>query len=235
MTARQNTTRNNYVADCLESLTPNSGESVEYCKGLVSGLLSGLLSSGLNHSQAYQVIADRLPDDYRPEGIPESYREMIQHRRPEVTVDEQRQLYVIPAAGGYSCLGFDVLIRQNNDVRAWLRENGRTAQDITPDLRGTLKAYAIYRETMRQGESLHRKTGKRCNADLIPQLTGLEGKRVEVVDRRGEARRFWLGKSTGWFPVHLEVARRDSSGGSAVTGAPFQSVRIVSDSRGQQP
>ena len=236
MTTRQNTTRrNNYVADCLENLAPDSGASVEYCKGLVSGLLSGLLSCGLNHSQAYQVIADRLPGDYRPEGLPESYREMIQHRRPEVTVDQQRQLYVIPAAGGYSCLGFGVLIRRNNDVCAWLRENGRSAREITPDLRGTLEAYAIYRETMRQGETLHRETGKRCNADLIPQLVGLEGKRVEVVDRHGETRRFWVGKSTGWFPVHLEVTRRDSSGGGAVTGAPFQSVRVVRNSRSQQP
>jgi len=216
-----------HVADCLENLSADSPHPVEYCKGLVSGLLSGLLSFGLTHSQAYQAIADRLPDDYRPEGIPESYRELIQRWRPEVTVDRERRLYVIPAPGGYSCLGFDVLIRRNNDVAAWLRENGRTARDIPPDLCGTLEAYAICRETMRQGESLHRETGKRCGADLTPQLVGLEGERVEVVDRHGQTRCFWVGKSTGWFPVHLEVARRDSSGGAAVTGAPFQSVRIV--------
>ena len=225
-------TRNTYVADCLEDLTPDSGASVEYCKGLVSGLLSGLLSCGLNHSQAYQVIADRLPIDYRPEGIPESYREMIQHRRPEVTVNEERELYVIPAASGYSCLGFDVLIRRNNAVCERLRENGRKARKVSADLRGTLEAYAVYRESMRRGEALNRETGKRCNADLTPQLVGLEGNRVEVVDRYGETRRFWVGKSTGWFPVHLEVARCDSSGGGAVTGAPFQSVRIVPNSRG---
>ena len=228
MTRHRNTTRNNYVADCLENLSADCLQSVEYCKGLVSGLLSGLLSSGLTHSQAYQVIADGLTEDYRPEGIPESYREMIQHRRPQVTLDEGRQLYVIPVAGGgYSCLGFDVLIRRNNAVCEWLRENGRKAQEISADLRGTLEAYAIYRETMRRGEALNRETGKRCNADLSPQLIGLEGKRVEVVDRHEETRRFWVGKSTGWFPVHLEIARRDSSGGAAVTGAPFQSVRIV--------
>jgi len=223
---------NNYVADCLENLAPDSGASVDYCKGLVSGLLSGLLSCGLNHSQAYQAIADRLPIDYRPEGIPESYRKMIQQRRREVTVNEERELYVIPAARGYSCLGFDVLIQRNNAVCEWLRENGRKAPEVSADLRGTLEAYTIYRETMRRGESLNRETAKRCNADLTPQLIGLEGKRVEVVDRHGETRRFWVGKSTGWFPVHLEVARRDSSGGSAVTGAPFQSVRIVRNSRG---
>ena len=228
MTKTMTTTqRNNYVADCLENLAPDSGASVDYCKGLVSGLLSGLLSCGLNHSQAYQVIADRLPDDYRPEGIPESYREMIQHRRREVTVHEERELYVIPSADGYSCLGFDVLIRRNDAVCKWLRANGQSAREITPDLRGTLEAYAIYRETMREGETLNREMGKRCNADLTPQLIVLEGKRVEVVDKCDETRRFWVGKSTGWFPVHLEIARRNCSGGVAVTGAPFQSVRVL--------
>ena len=85
------------MADCLENLSADSPHPAEYCKGLVSGLLSGLLSCGLTHSQAYQAIADRLPDDYRPEGIPESYRELIQDRRPEVTVDRERRLYVIPS------------------------------------------------------------------------------------------------------------------------------------------
>ena len=145
----------------------------------------------------------------------------------EVTVNEERELYIIPEAGGYSCLGFDVLLRRNNAVCNWLRENGHNVREIPPDLRGTLEAYAIYREIMRQGGAFNLEMDKRCNADLTPQLTGLEGSRVEVVDRYGETRRFYVGKSTGWFPVHLEIKRCDSSGGGAVTGTPFESVRIV--------
>jgi len=59
---------------------------------------------------------------------------------------------------------------------------------------------------------------------LTPQLVGLEGYRVEVVTTYGETRRFIVGKSTGWVPRHLEVARRDSMGG---TGAEreYASVR----------
>jgi hypothetical protein len=49
---------------------------------------------------------------------------------------------------------------------------------------------------------------------LSPQLLGLEGCRVEVVDVHGEKRRFWVGKSTGWAPRHLEVATTRSLGGS---------------------
>ena len=50
--------------------------------------------------------------------------------------------------------------------------------------------------------------------DLTPQLIGLEGYRVEVVTTYDEKRRFIVGMSTGPKPIHLEVPRRDSAGGS---------------------
>jgi hypothetical protein len=52
-------------------------------------------------------------------------------------------------------------------------------------------------------------------SDLSPQLTGLEGWRVEAVTTYGETRRFYVGKSTGWRPCHLEVLTRRSRGGMA--------------------
>jgi hypothetical protein len=61
-------------------------------------------------------------------------------------------------------------------------------------------------------------------SSLSPQLTGLEGWRVEVVTTYGETRRFYVGMSTGWQPVHLEIARRDSSGGGAAD-REYASVR----------
>lgn len=62
-------------------------------------------------------------------------------------------------------------------------------------------------------------------SDLTPQLTGLEGWRVEVTDRNGEKRRFYVSRSTGWRPCHIELLRRDSMGGMAVFGAPFAEIR----------
>ena len=50
-------------------------------------------------------------------------------------------------------------------------------------------------------------------SDLTPELIGLEGWRVEAVTTYGETRRFYVGRSTGWKPIHLDIARRDSSGG----------------------
>lgn len=49
---------------------------------------------------------------------------------------------------------------------------------------------------------------------LTGQLVGLEGWRVEVTDEDGAPpRRFYVGRSIGWRPCHLEIARRNSRGG----------------------
>jgi hypothetical protein len=144
-----------------------------------------------------------------------------------VTVNAEQELYVIPCGDGYTFLGFDVLLARHNAVAAWLRNEGLQADDLPRETRGTMPAYHAYTTLMDRAASYCRQNNRRCPAELTPQLVGLEGKRVEVVDRYGERRRFIVGKSTGWLPCHLEIARRDSSGGPAVTGAPPQSVRIV--------
>lgn len=51
-------------------------------------------------------------------------------------------------------------------------------------------------------------------SDLSPQLVGLEGWRVEVVSNYGEKRRFIVGRSTGWQPIHIELKNKNSSGGA---------------------
>lgn len=61
---------------------------------------------------------------------------------------------------------------------------------------------------------------------LSPQLVGLEGYRVEVVDQFGETRRFIVGRSTGWRPCHIEVKRRSSWGGIGADRT-YQSVKVL--------
>jgi hypothetical protein len=54
----------------------------------------------------------------------------------------------------------------------------------------------------------------RDKSDLTPQLVNYEYWRVEVVDNPGDRpRRFWVSRSTGWRPVHIEIKRRNSHGG----------------------
>jgi hypothetical protein len=70
------------------------------------------------------------------------------------------------------------------------------------------------------------KERRRDNSELSQQLIGKEGWRVEVVTRYGERRRFIVGRSTGWKPIHLEVKTRRSLGGMAAE-SDYASVRMV--------
>lgn len=142
-------------------------------------------------------------------------------------IDTERELYVLDHGSGYSCLGFDVLQERANGVVRWLKANNVPAVSIPEGWRGTAAAYELYDAAMKAGADLYKRTKRRCDAELTPQLIGHEGKRVEVVDKYGDTRRFIVGKSCGWCPCHLEIARRNSTGGGAVTGAPFKSVRFI--------
>jgi hypothetical protein len=149
----------------------------------------------------------------------------------EVTTNPEQELYVIPCnvgrRQGYTCLGFEVCLRRASAIAAWLRQEGQPAEDVPADLRGTLDAYHRYCDLLVRAGEYCRQNDKRCPVELTPQLVGSEGRRVEVVDCCGQRRRFIVGRSTGWLPCHLEIARRNSSGGPAVMGTPFQSVRVV--------
>lgn len=140
----------------------------------------------------------------------------------QVTVNKDQELYVIPAGhGGYSCLGFEYAEARRLKVLAWI---GRKPEPVKV---GTLEAYYAYNNAMMEGLAHHDATGQRCPAELVPELVRHEGRRVEIVDSYGEARRFIVGKSSGWMPCHLEIERRNSLGGCAVSGAPFKSVRVI--------
>lgn len=133
-------------------------------------------------------------------------------------------LYVIHFEGGCSTLGFDRVMELGNLLAA---EMDRWDLTPLPAERGTMQAYDKYRMLSDLVFQKHRQTGYRSRVELTPQLIGLEGKMVEVVDCHGEKRRFVVGKSTGWIPCHLEISSRRSSGGPAVMGTPFRSVRVV--------
>lgn len=122
---------------------------------------------------------------------------------------------------GYSCYGFDVLDRRAKAVAKWSK--------VLPPISepGTAEHFADCARIMEYGAKYAQNTNTRCDAELTAQLIGLEGKRVEVKDCYGETRRFKVGKSTGWLPCHLELANVRSSGGGAVTSAPFKSIHVV--------
>jgi hypothetical protein len=69
-----------------------------------------------------------------------------------------------------------------------------------------------------------------CQHGLTTALIGLEGKRVEAVTNDGETRRFWVGRSTGWRPCHLEIKTRRSSGGGPADSS-YRNVTVIHDGR----
>ena len=146
--------------------------------------------------------------------------------KKRVTSNRKMKLFCIPeSGGGYSCLGFDVLETRANALACELAAKGIMVEDPKP--RGTLARYAQYRGLCEVAREINIRTGWRSSSELTPQLIGLEGKRVEVTTADGEKRRFQVGKSTGFIPIHLQIARRNCHSGMAVYGAPFKSVTVV--------
>lgn len=127
-------------------------------------------------------------------------------------INREQRLYVLPCGDGYSCLGFDVCKRRTAAIAA---EIGRP--DLAPPARvGTVKAFKTYQAAQRAAHEYYTRTGKKLEAELIPALKGYEGLRIEARYPDGSKRRFYVGKSTGWIPCHLEIMRSNSHGGGAV-------------------
>lgn len=139
----------------------------------------------------------------------------------EVTLNNEQDLYVIHEGKGYTCLGFDVCIKR---TVALCNELGEPVNNLS---RGSLDTYNEYLRIIEVAKQKHNATGWRSESELIPEFIGKEGERVEVVTSWGEKQRYYIGKSTGFIPCHLEIKLRNSSGGSCVTGHPFQSIKFL--------
>lgn len=135
-------------------------------------------------------------------------------------------VYVLRCGGGVSCLGFAVCDKRTAGVAQWLESTGYKGKIAPSAPTASPQAFARYVAVMAAGAAHSRATGARCPAELTPQLIGLEGKRVEVTDSDGEKRRFRVGKSTGWSPIHLEIEGRANGGGAAYL-APGATVRVI--------
>ena len=137
-----------------------------------------------------------------------------------VTIDATQCLYVTTTDGGaVSCLGW-----RNAADRTTAIANELSRPDLLPtaEALGTLEGWEQYIRALHVAEYCGRSLA--CN--LTPQLIGLERRRVEVRSHSGETRRFWVGKSMGWIPCHIEVHNRRSLGGPPAE-CSYLSVRVV--------
>lgn len=157
--------------------------------------------------------------------------------KTEVTANQESRLYIIPCGKGYTCHGFDVVERlithltsEGLTVAPPLIKPFGTVDPSAPV--GTPERYAYYRALCGEGAARNALTGWRSTAELTPEFIGKEGKRVEVTHQwesgEVETERFQVGKSTGWMPCHLQLARRGVSGGPSVCLGKILSVRVIS-------
>lgn len=149
----------------------------------------------------------------------------------KVTLDTEHKLYIIPCTKDhYSCLGFE---RCDFLASFLFRELATRGHILPPPAAvGTLERYTQYRELCELARLENLKNGFRSRAELTPELIGLEHKRVEVVHEwepgKQERARFFVGKSTGYIPCHLELKTARSSGGGAVCLGKIISVKVIS-------
>lgn len=155
-------------------------------------------------------------------------------------IDHEARLYVQhfgngKQSKGYTCLGFEVLERDGAAICKWLYMTApRGIISLSPGAEAVRAwhnaplhseaRFSAYQQLCVAGAANAKAIGRRCDANLSPQLIGLEGHRVEVTDSDGAKRRFIVGKSTGWFPIHLEIAKSNSTGGGGAA-REYASVR----------
>jgi len=155
-----------------------------------------------------------------------------------IAISKERRLYVIPFKNGrrkgYTCLGFNYAFDKASAVARWLKERGVEVK--FPEWRsvGRVGGYREFEVVIKAAREHFNKTKEKCPIELCQQLVGLEGKRVEIVDLFGDKRRFYVGKSTGSIPCHIELAKINSSGGFPVTGVPFRSLAVIGRGRSKQ-
>lgn len=137
-----------------------------------------------------------------------------------IQIDRVHRRFYLPYGTGRTVLNFDILHERAQYLAKELGEE-YTAQE------GDLASAQAYVNFLKEAEARHLQYGFRSCSHLTPDLIGLEGKRVEVETEDGKIKRFIVGRSSGFIPIHLEIKTRRSPGGHPVTGWPYRSVRVL--------
>lgn len=142
-----------------------------------------------------------------------------------VGIDPQSRLYVIKNDDTISTWGWDVVKDRTERMALNLM-----VEDYEAPATGTREAWDAMQNLSDALEAKFEATGEKAVFDLTMDLMGLEGHRVEVVDEEGDPpRRFIVGRSTGWAPIHLEIKTTRSMGGEGAR-REYHSVRDLGPS-----
>lgn len=136
-----------------------------------------------------------------------------------ITINTDRELYVISGEKYTSCYGFDICL---NLVRKIQDEFNLQDADILQ--RGTIEVYNKYISLC----SYLRDNNLRSTSELYKPFIGNERRKVEIIYKDGSKTRGKIGKSTGCLPVHILLKRVDSKGGECIMADYIDSFRFIS-------
>lgn len=128
----------------------------------------------------------------------------------KVTIDAEAQEFVAQRDGAAFRQSFDGVLDEIERVSIELAGRGAVSDDMidSPHLppRGSMQSWDHLQNMRERLRDVCSRQGESAVAGLSPQLTGLEGQAVIVVDEPGATpRRFQVGVSGGWMPFHLEI------------------------------
>lgn len=156
---------------------------------------------------------------------------------PDVSLHPTEPLYILHFPGGTTTMGFSRCLDLSIQLSRWLAHQldlyglSREIPNLPPDsalihAQGTLEGYSLYSSLLDRASSLRASRNPRlqCPIQLTPQLIPHEGHWVEVLDSHDDRRSFFVAKSSGWMPCHLELPSPRAYSGPAAMGAPYKSI-----------
>lgn len=144
----------------------------------------------------------------------------------QLKIDKQKQQYVFTQNSGVFKVGIALLAKRAKAVAQWMGIAEPKSKA------GSFEHYTECMAMMEKGHQYAKRTGLQCSDNLSPQLVGYEGARVSVVDNAGYTRSFWVARTLGWMPSHLEVERLPAIFGQndeddVLAAEVYQSVVVI--------
>jgi len=148
-----------------------------------------------------------------------------------VTPNDEQSLYVIDHGDYITTYGYDRVLNEIDRISTELSGRGILPEKFIENTPGATRGSKLAWDLLQSMRDVLKRnvedTGDKAIYNLTPQLTGLEGWRVEVVDHEGDKpRRFIVGKSTGWAPCHLEISRRTAHGGGSARSDYYSVTQV---------
>lgn len=138
----------------------------------------------------------------------------------QLKIDKQKGLYVLTKGLGVFPIGIGLLAKRAKALAQWMGIAEPKSEEGTPE------HYTECMAMMDKGQLHAKRTGLKCTGNLNAQLVGYEGERVSVVDSAGQHRSFWVARTLGWMPGHLEI-EFDNGEDGALASEIYQSVTLV--------